>query len=469
MSKYDIESTTIWADVKDIINSGLKPVVYEYQGIVHTEMEDIPVLKIKAVDTVRDYANNVGDHLQVEFIMSLGDYVSRLFPYRTNLEFTIKKILASTTDTSVKANTIISTDRYKGVFLVNENPKVTGTELEMIDTESLNKLDIPTVKLQLLDRSLEPLRIKTVDGIFRQVTARKVIHNLLGGESMKVKVDGKPSIDGIDIVDPDNTDARQHVTIPTGTLITNLPTYMQEHMGGVYSTGIGTYLQKFNNLKLWFVFPLFNTKRFDTSSDNKVIIYAVPQEKLQGIDRTYKEDGSTLRIVATANKKYEDSADIDYMNKGSGFRMADARAYLTKPVTITANGPVGDRGRLNFEVAAEARKDGLNYAPRVQGISSNPFKQFTAVTSRNVATVSFVWENSNADLLYPGMPCKYVYVDEGKTMELRGTVVHVHSLTALQGGGVNGKLYKSLASVTMLCEQKSKYRTMPTTEVTGNL
>ncbi len=125
--------------------------------------------------------------------MPLGEYVVRLYPYRANLEFTIKRIQLQESDSDKEPNTSISVERYKAVFLVNENPVIAGSEIERIDTASLNMIDIVDVKLQLLDRSLEPIRIKTVYGVFRNVTPKQMIHTLLVGESMKIQVDGKPA------------------------------------------------------------------------------------------------------------------------------------------------------------------------------------------------------------------------------------------------------------------------------------
>jgi hypothetical protein len=251
-------------------------------------------------------------------------------------------------------------------------------------------------------------------------------------------------------------------------MIVNIPTFLQERMGGVYSSGIGNYLQKYSGKKVWFVYPLYNPKRFDTAKDDRAIIYALPQDRFPAIDRSYKKDGPILHILANAAKRYKDSADIDYMNSGSGFRMADARAYMKKPVEITEDGPKGKRSNLNFELTARDRKDGLNYAPFTSdGASSNPFKEYTKANARNVARVDFVWENCDAELLYPGMPCKYIFMDDEKPVELKGIIVNVQVLTELQGNGLSGKTYKSMCTVTILTELKPVTRKTPTGKVEG--
>lgn len=466
MAELSIEKTSLWADIKDVFQSGAKPVKFEYRAMIHTVKEDIPVTKILSKDCVRDYANNVGDVIKTEFIIPLGDYITRIYPYRANLEFTIKRILLTDDTQKKQDNSRIATERYKAIFLVDENPNYTGTEYEQMDMDSLNTIDIVHVKLQLLDRSLEPLRIKTVSGVYRQTNQKTLLHALLAGESMKIKVDGKTAIDGVDIVDPDNNELKKHVILPSGTRLTSFPTYLQENMGGVYSAGIGNYVQTYGDKKMWFVYPLFRAERFKKSKDDRVIFYAVTSGKYNGADRTYLKDGSILKVAATSQRKYGDSADIDYINSGSGFRMADPRSYLKKPVNITADGPKPARGSLNTEVAAEPREDGLNYAPRIAA-SANPFKEYSRVNARNMARIDFVWENADPELLYPGMPCKYVFMEDGKVIELQGTIVFVHATTQLQGQGISGKMYCTNCAVTILAEQKPNTRKAATVKAQG--
>lgn len=323
MASYQIEQTPLWLEVKAIVNSGKKPVKYSYKGMLHTEKEDIPILKVINIDIHRDYVNNVGDRIHIEFQMALGDYVSRLYPYRANLEFSIKKILLHETGGARDVEENIKIEKYKAVFMPEENPHVATTELEMIDVGSMNNMDLVIVKLDLLNRSLEPLRIKTVEGVFRNVTQKQVIHSLMMGESNKVKVEGKPAIDGIDLVEPNNTGINNHVVVKSGLRLVDLPSYLQYSMNGVYNAGIGTYLQTYNDKKLWFVYPLFDTTRFDKSTD-KVIFYSLPQERMPGLDRTYNKDGSVTKILVTSTRKYKDNADNDSINFGVGFKMSNA-------------------------------------------------------------------------------------------------------------------------------------------------
>ena len=89
---FQIEKSPIWIDILSVIKSGKKSIKFEYRALLHNEKEDINIFKIKAIDIVRDYATQINEVIQIEFDMLLGDCMRRLYPYRDNLELTIKRI-----------------------------------------------------------------------------------------------------------------------------------------------------------------------------------------------------------------------------------------------------------------------------------------------------------------------------------------------------------------------------------------
>jgi len=320
------------------------------------------------------------------------------------------------------------------------------------------------VYLELVDRSLEPLRIKTTGGAFRNVTVKDVCTALLMSESNMVTIDGKPSVAGVDVVEPDNTDTLSNVVIPHGTRLTSIPTLLQQRHG-IYNRGIGTYFQNFNGKKMWFVYPVYDTERFDDKG-KKVIFYAVPQERFPQLDKSYTIDGDLLKIAVTAQKRYVDTAEVALMNAGSGYRMPDARSFMTKPVMLGEDGPKASRANLNHEVAVKERDDNLNFAP-VSGASSNPFQQRSAILSRSMAQIDLVWECSDVSLIYPGMPCKFMYLSRGKVISVKGTILFVHGLSS-RVENFDASAYTQVCRISIACSALSHLPELPTEETTAN-
>lgn len=453
MKTLAIEETPIWSDVKEILDSELKPIDEELKINIHTEKEDFTIINLLSLDIARNYNGNIGDVIFIEFVLGLGDYIYRLLPNIENLEVSIKTTKLTPVSGQKKTNTIITVERYKALFNYKSNPNFSIGELKRIDPESLNKADLVTVKLQLLDRSVETLRIKQVRGTYKNVTQHQLMHSLISGESKQIRIDGKPCLDALDIKDPSNTEIRKHTIIQDGVNLSSLPTYLQEKEGGVYNAGLGTYIQRYDGKKTMFVYPLYDVNRFD-SKDIRCIFYIIPKSKLPGVEKTILRKGDTYHILITNDIKLKDAAETDLMDSGVGFRMSDAKAYMKKPVQITEDGPVALRSNLNYEVALFDRADGLNYAPTaIDHISSNPFNKYSQIILKSLSRIDMNWENSDTSVIYPGMPCLITMMDNGnKIVKLKGVIQATHSFKSLQGTAATGKVYKTISGITALIE-----------------
>jgi hypothetical protein len=180
---------------------------------------------------------------------------------------------------------------------------------------------------------------------------------------------------------------------------------------------------------------------------------------MSGMDRTFIEDGKLLQVIITAERDYNDQADVDNMNEGNGIRQSDATSYMHKPIEITEDGPIAKRTNLNREYNDNDREDGLNFAPLVDNkISNNSYLEQSKVIARKQGKVNINWENSDPELLYPGMPCKYIYTLEGKPVELNGTIVGVHTYIALEGKGVSSNSYRTMSQVFLTVDT---YKSIP--------
>ena len=443
-----IEKTPIWEDIREVIKGDNKTVRWTYKAMFHTVDEDIPIGQLLHWEESRDYAGMVGGFGHVSFNLGLGDYQYRLYPYRSHMELTIKKVALNNDGTEKDEE--IDTQRFKVIFHPDKNYVPSGNKDSLYDAFTLNNMQLVKVHLEIQDRALEPLRRTMVSGTYREITMQRLIKGLMVGVSKRLEVEGKPIVDGIEFEEPDNKVPQHEIVIPQGTLLSNLPTWCQEKSTGVYSTGIGTYFQRYDKKNLWFVFPFYKFKRFDTSK-KKLIIYNVPSGKLNGIDHTYRVDGDVLKIITTNGTEIKDDSTNTELNDGVGFRLAHATAIMTKPVTIKDGKAIYDRSKLMTEVGYKDREDGLNYAPYIKP-GTNPFNLFSRAFFARSQHVTLGWENADPDLLYPGMPCKYVFMDHGKYIELKGTLTGVQINRMLQGKDGTGKLYIVHATLGIVVE-----------------
>ena len=439
-----LEETPIWLDVKKIFEKARNDIRYEMTASIHTKDDDYKVYKVVSIDIVRDYTNNIGDDITIELRLPFGDYVKRLYPYRNNLELTLFRLPLSEYGDSVRKNKSRTSERFKAVFLPDQNPVVRASEFDNVDKFTLDISNLITVKLQLINRALEVLRIITVDGVFHNTANKDILRTLISEESKKLLIDGKPSIGGFDMVDPDNEEVQPQVLFPEGTLLSAVPTYLQERMGGLYTSGVGNYFQFYDKRTQWFVYPLYNTKRFDKEKGMKMVVYTIPRDRFPYVERTFLVNGNTLNVVATSDRKYADSAETDFMESGVGFRMSEARSFMRKFVKMTKEGPVGVRHLLNHEVGLREREDNLNYGPIAdRDISANPFTQYSRIAAKDGGRINIVWQNADYQYLYPNMPIMVVYMEGDKVKKAKGVILFAHAYVELVSQGPDARTHQT--------------------------
>lgn len=442
MSEYKavpLEQTPIWQDIKATILSGAKPVNFDYALQVHTKTGDFTALKIIEFQESNDYVADTFGSIHIQFMVSAADYNFKLYPYRDFLEVSIKKI-PQKENNAIDDSGAIESIRYRGILNIKKNPRVTGDRITDMDYNSLVSSPPVTVSLELQDRNQEILRVAMIEGdIYPGATMKQVISGVMAGESNKFLIDGSPAVQQFDLVDPDNSDEVPNCYIPSIKL-SLVPTYLQEKSMGVYSTGLGTHYQRYNGLPSWFVYPLYNTDRFDQDVD-RAVIFAVPQDRLSGIDRTYRKEGKILYIAATGGRDYVDDSQLNDLNQGVGVRIPNAGGIFNGGADMNPSGPVTDRARLNTEVATRGRPDDVYYAPVVEA-TDNPFKHYSQLAARQVSQLNIVWENSYPEHIYPGMPCKYVFMDKGEYKELKGVILGKYSVLSLIGSPATSNTYR---------------------------
>lgn len=457
----NFEDTPLWLDVQSVFKAVDRRSNTDRTIRIHTKDGDFDVWKIIEIQEKNDYVSDYGGSVIVRFYIGLGDYVYKLYPYRDTLEASVKTVILRD-DRSIDEDTEVPTYRYRALLNIDENPSLTGDKLSNQSYQSLNQTDMVQVCMELQDRNFEVLRSSTVEGFpYMSVTPQQLITCSMIDKSNQYVIDGKPAIEVFNFDPPDNQESMPTAVIETGTKVALIPTYVQEKLLGVYKFGLGTHYQRYLNKPTWFVYPLYNPDRFDNDVD-RMVIFVVPQDKLPGIDRTWRKEGKVLYILTTGDRQYTDDSQVSDLNKGLGFRMADARAVETKPadVDVRTSKVFADRARFNTEIGVKSRTDGIFYAPTVSS-SANPYKMYSRIAARQVSQVNIVWENSNAELVYPGMPCKYVFMDHGEYVELKGTILGKYTVTAVIGAPTTSTLYKTSTSLGMCLEYHEKTPEQP--------
>jgi hypothetical protein len=239
------------------------------------------------------------------------------------------------------------------------------------------------------------------------------------------------------MVKASNQKSREQIVIPHGTKLSEIAHHVHYKCGGLYSAGLGYYLQG----DYWYVYPCYDTTRF-AEADKTLTVINVPPNRMPGIERTYRLDGTNLVALATGKIKFRDSTNELQLNHGNGVRFVDADTLMEKFVQTTGNKAIAARGRTNSEFIAEKRVNGKNFvASGLKPINANPYVEYSALAKRQGSLITLVWENANRALLYPGMPTKIMYLDGEEIKVLYGVLLHVHVFVSLKDPGIEARRY----------------------------
>lgn len=447
-----IESSTLMHEVAKITQNGAQDVHYLYEAWFQLPDGSIVTpLKLTSVDVVRDFTTNYADSVVMEVVFGAGTLSKSLYPHKKNLKAVLQRQYIGEVQDTVNADAAVETLIYTAILMdVRDHSKEAASP--MLDSVQMGDLaDVTKVQFQLVDTMSEWLRSCATGGVFKQTTAHEVLTTLLTDESNKMPVERGLTIDHIDIAPADNTEKRAHIVVPHGTPVMALPNYLQDRCGGIYNSEIGFYLHQGS----WYVWPLFNTQRFE-ESPNGLTIINIPENRMPGTERTFRQTANQLIIIATGATRSVDSSSARQMDEGNGFRFTDAKAMFDSFGETVGNVTTLARGKNVTEVLFDQAANGLNHVVQsAKSISSNLMSELSKISSRKGQVVQTLWENSRGSLIYPGMPVRYMYENGDETKECYGVVTAAQDFIHLKGEGMAARRYVCNTSLTLFLEQDS--------------
>lgn len=385
----------------------------EYEIYLHTEELDLLIETPKTLDITRDYNINICDFITIVFDIPAGTFVKKIYPFRDNLEMTIAKRFKDNKKPRVST-------RYKLILYVQGG--MDASYFSKADQASLDESNIMSVTGQLLLREVFGLKEAYVDGVYKNCTVTDVIRGCIAQSCQLVELEGNKLQHNIDVYEANNDFLYNNLIIPTGITCLDLPSYLHIKDYGVYNGSIGTYIQKYNNKDMIFVYPLYSTSRYiDDVNYPKLTIYHANSSKYDMVDNTYRLDGKNVEIIANSKTKSKDLGSNSLMDQGDTVVSSQAEQIFNSNFEVTDEGITFDSTKQLKGQSIINRRDGQNKMRYTD--DSNVYKQRAHVIRSTLAMYTIPWSYSNPDLIYPGMPALVVFEDSKKgLMKLYGTV-----------------------------------------------
>ncbi len=378
----------------------------EFKIIVHNKDNDIKITMFESLDFKADYNNKIADEIFLHFNMGLGDYTYDLLPYKNNTEITIIKSFNGTPYENIT---------YKAV-LVNDSKNPKGLQSN-ISKDILNKASLIRVSFQLLEKTVEVIRSINVDGIYKNTNVKNVLVPIFNKALANAKINGERINPLINIVEPDNTTVYNHILIPTGTLLTDVPTFLQDTKYGIYVGDIGFYIKNIredilNYRTCLYVYPLYTINQDQYSS---LFIYHSANTRAKAATNTYDFNNNILKVV-TGEVEVLEKGERDFINEGNAVTYSSMENIYNYNSNVT-NDKINYTSKTQVGSDSYNTEDGLRAETYVGNID-NIFKYHSNLSNKNMGLYKFKWNLSNHRHLKPGMNVTVFFQtdDEVKTL-----------------------------------------------------
>jgi len=408
-----LENTTLYTEVNAILtNEDSDKHTVTHEVTIHTELLDYEDSIVESVESTEDYNSNVADYILATLHIQAGDFVKDIYPYRNNLQVTLTRIV----------NGERITRDYIGV-IVNGLSGFDSSRYSKATKEELNTQDQIRIGIQCIDPYMYRIRNIDVSGIYSDITVGELLSSKFGNIRNAL---GNINNFIVDISEPDNLKRYPQIEVPTGTKILALPTKLQEGNYGVYNGDIGTYIKPNEDGVNIYMYPLYDENRFD-NVDSKMIIYGVDNLKYEFAEHTYLLDGDVLKLISSGSTVNYNDSDTKMLDDGYGFVSTNQNTIAQRNLNVDDDKVVIDKDMVNRGSVIKNRGDNITRAKYI-GSTDNLFMPRSVVIKKTMMIYQISWKHCNPDLIYPGMPVMYIYMDGETLIKQKGVLQSAYYL-----------------------------------------
>jgi len=448
-----VDNTLLMREVDDIRDNGEGNSGWRIDcQLIANETQWIKPFKVEYESLTRDYASKeqFSDRRMIQFLMNQGDFQYDVVPNRDNLQCEVVYVPLKYNSNAMDTTRKSEVKRYRAVLMTQFNNAITNKDSQVNSRESLNQLGMMSVAVQLIGEDAFRVNMMSYGNGLRQVQPMQAIQEVLASTLGDVSTQDNKRVKGINFLDGYNTEIRTVMDFPDGIMLKDVPHYIHEEEGGVYPTGFGRYLQD----QYWYIYPLYDSTRY--KKNMKVLkLINVPNDRYQGAERTYKVDEQHVTVLATGDASSLDSGLADNLKQGNGLRFGDVTKLLGDFGTSKDNRTLVDRASTLFEVSTGLLESGFNNVRwAYDRATSNPFKHYSEMAKRRGMFLKLQWFHGDSDLLFPGMPVKFMTVNDNSVETYNGVLLGVDESRAQGDSNVEVTSHVGIVTLGVFINRK---------------
>lgn len=442
----DLQSSALMEDVGPILSAPGSP-YFIISAVVHAGGKEYTPHQIIREDVGRDYRGAYMDDHSIVLSFGTGTVMNGIAPFADDLRVTISKAPA-TEDGAMISSMPVEVRTYKAYMGDDTVGNAeSGSNPAMQDTDTADRFSMGHTQFVLEEVAVQQLRSQSVGFIGRARPPWTILEAFISSAIKTLKLGLEETINQFDLVPANNNNPRDHVVINDNTPILELADYIQNKAGGIYSTGIGFYIQG----RCIYSWPLYDTSRTQTAKKLLTVILA-PSRHSMMIDRTWLLKGRKLIILSAGISKVIDDTAGKLNIQGNGVRFTDASKIIGDNGTVKDNKYTMSRSKNVNEFITTVVGNGQNTAS-ASAPTSNVYLEASKLASRAVAYIAVPWIRSNPDAIVPGMPTEIMFEYNNDIQTMNGILAEAYHSYELDGRGMIASRHRAKTSLLIAVDR----------------
>lgn len=406
----------------------------QYSAAIYVRKQRYDVLAVKSFARESDYDSQMFESMRV--LIAVPSSVRNIVMLKGYDDIEMSLV------TRVNGR-VISDKTYHGVTQNISNNEMEAISKDMVNRERQDLTDIGWVVVELYDRVAWSLRKRQIGGTWRDTTPLDVARYILTKTALRDSLSDKDFVYSINYHEEEQQ-AFSCITIPESTNYLDAFDYLQNRYG-IYSRGFGIFLSKQN----WSIFRPYDAEKF-AEGGKRLVIYNVPQDDMQALDRNFYTEGDVTYIAATGESKVDSKLMETALNEGTGVRFADVRSLEFKMQKAVGDGGEVRPEQYLSEVNPNTRNNGV-FAPVLSERFVDSAKRLSSgLRRRQGMSVTVKWENGLYQLLEPGMGVEFYYPKGDGIAKVRGTLAGVLEHSSILSDGIMEKTHGNVIALSLL-------------------
>jgi hypothetical protein len=148
------------------------------------------------------------------------------------------------------------------------------------------------------------------------------------------------------------------------------------------------------------------------------------------MERTFIRRDKQLFVFATGGGKHFDVSESVQQNTGNGIRYSLSGDLIDNMVKVSNNKAIyNSEDKVKKYVINKRPNQKENVKSITTHFTDNPWAELSEAAVGLGTNITVKWDNSNPEILYPGMPVTYLYKSNGKLTTLVGVLIGTNRIT----------------------------------------